>query len=60
MEVVKEACEHAVPRPPLPYYVQFSEILREYVSSAISGKLSPEEALKKAQEEVERLRRFYR
>lgn len=60
MDVIRRACENAVPRPTSPYYLLFSEVLRRYVNSALSGKMSPEEALRRAQEDVDRLGRFYR
>jgi len=58
--VVGEACSYAVSRPPLPYYTRFSEVLRKYVNAAIGGRISPEEALKRASEEIEGLKRLYR
>jgi len=60
LKAVREACSYAVSRPPLPYYTRFSEVLRKYVNAAIGGRMSPEEALKRANEEIEELERLYR
>ncbi len=60
MKVVMQACRSAIPRPALPYYVQFSEILRKYLNSALAGRLDPAEALRKAEAEIKDLERHYR
>ena len=52
MKVLKEALEKSVARPSLPYYTRISSILQLYVSSALSDKISPGDALQKAQNEI--------
>ncbi len=60
LSAVREACSHAVPRPPVPHYVQMSQILRTYLSAVLAGRMDPGTALKKAEREIDLLRRTYR
>jgi len=50
---LKEAVEAASPRPVSPVYPQISQAVSENVNAALSGEVSPEEALKKGQAEIE-------
>ncbi|MBD2069212.1 ABC transporter substrate-binding protein [Leptolyngbya sp. FACHB-671] len=50
-----EIAEQAVLRPPVPQYTQVSDILQRYLSSAISGQISPERAMERAAGETRRL-----
>ena len=45
--------ENVLNRPSLIEYNKFSEILRRYITMALKGLLTPEEALNKAQKEIE-------
>lgn len=45
----------AVLRPPIPQYAQTSDILQRYLSAALTGKISPEEAMTSAAAETRRL-----
>lgn len=45
--------ENVLNRPLLIEYNKFSEILRRYITMALKGLLTPEEALNKAQKEIE-------
>lgn len=47
--------ENARPRPQLPYYTRVSEVLQRYVSGALAGEMTPEEALERAEEEIGRV-----
>ncbi|MDI6850926.1 MAG: ABC transporter substrate-binding protein [bacterium] len=59
LAVLRSVFENAYPRPMVPYYSQVSEILQRYVNSALSGKISPGEALSKAEEEIKEIVRQY-
>jgi multiple sugar transport system substrate-binding protein len=52
--------ENARPRPILPYYTQLSEILQRHLSSALSGRSTPGEALAAAQREMQAVVSRYR
>jgi len=57
---LKEVFEKAQPRPVTPVYTQISEILQRYINAVLSGKLRPEEALGRSEEEIEKLTgRYY-
>ena len=47
-----EALQYTVPRPALPQYAQASDILQRYVSAALTGQLTPGEALRRAASET--------
>jgi len=47
--------EHARPRPVTPYYQLFTDLLQGEFSAAISGIRTPEQALARAQRQVDRL-----
>ena len=51
LEVVKSSAL----RPPIAQYAQASDILQRYLSSAITGKLTPEQAMKSAAAETRNL-----
>ncbi len=59
IKVIGKACERAVVRPLKPYYPLFSAILQRYINSVLSGHLDPEEALKRADEEISKLEFYY-
>ncbi len=46
---------HAIPRPTLPYYPQFSLVLQKQINAALAGRTTPTEALSSAQQELERI-----
>jgi multiple sugar transport system substrate-binding protein len=56
---LKEVFEHAVSRPNLPYYTQLSEIIQRYINSCLAGNIQPDEALVKAQAEINELKKLY-
>jgi multiple sugar transport system substrate-binding protein len=58
--VLRDVFENAVARPNLPYYTQFSSILQRYVNACLSGDISAQDALDKAQEEITRIRKQYK
>ena len=45
--------DNAIPRPGYPYYGEISEVMQRYINGVLAGRMSAEEALKKAQKEVE-------
>ncbi|MBF2025789.1 MAG: ABC transporter substrate-binding protein [Oscillatoriales cyanobacterium C42_A2020_001] len=47
--------DKAVLRPPIAQYAQASDILQRYLSAALTNQQSPEEAMKQATEETQRL-----
>lgn len=59
IKVLQEAFENAVARPNLPYYTQISEVLQRYVNAALSGSITPAEALEQAQKEIEEVAQTY-
>lgn len=50
-----EAMQHTVARPAIPQYAQASDILQRCVSAALTGRMPPAEALRRAAEETRRL-----
>jgi multiple sugar transport system substrate-binding protein len=52
---LRPAFERARPRPVTPYYVMLSDILQGEFSAAISGIRTPEDALARAQAQIDRL-----
>jgi trehalose/maltose transport system substrate-binding protein len=49
---LKGAIEQASPRPVSPVYPQISQAIYENVNQALSGEVSPEEAIKRADEQI--------
>jgi multiple sugar transport system substrate-binding protein len=49
---LKEAIESAKARPVSPVYPQISQAVNQNVSKALAGQMSPEDALKKGQDEI--------
>lgn len=60
LEPLREIMNHAVPRPLVPYYTQLSEALQSRINGALAGQASPEEALRRADEDMARLVKRYR
>ncbi|MEJ2698699.1 MAG: ABC transporter substrate-binding protein, partial [Desulfuromonadales bacterium] len=57
---LRKVLNHAVVRPVLPYYGQISQILQRHLDAALAGWVPPEEALRKAQTEIEAVTARYR
>ena len=51
---LRTALEQARPRPVSPVYPQISQAIYKNVNQAISGQMSPEDAMKQAQSDIER------
>ena len=51
---LKQAIEQAQPRPVSPVYPQISQAIYENVNKALAGSMSPEDALAKGQDQIER------
>lgn len=47
-----QVLQTTVPRPPVPQYAQASDILQRYVSAALTGRLSAEDAMRAAARET--------
>lgn len=52
---LRQVVDVAVPRPPVGQYAQLSDILQRYLSSAITGQMSPEAAMEAAAGESRRV-----
>ena len=50
-----EVAQQAVLRPPIAQYAQASDVLQRYLSSAITGQMSPEQAMQRAAGETRRI-----
>lgn len=50
-----EVVQSSALRPPIPQYAQASDILQRYLSAAITGEMSPEQAMKTAASETQNL-----
>ena len=50
-----EVVQSSALRPPMPQYAQASDILQRYLSAAITGKMTPEQAMKTAANETRNL-----
>ncbi|WP_331281816.1 ABC transporter substrate-binding protein [Planktothrix serta] len=50
-----QGAENAVLRPPIPQYAQASDILQRYLSAALTGSKTPEQAMKAAADETRTL-----
>jgi multiple sugar transport system substrate-binding protein len=53
--LVLQVLENAALRPPIAQYAQASDILQRYLSAALSGRVSPEDAMKSAAKETRSL-----
>ena len=51
---LKQAVEQAAPRPVTPVYSQVSQAIYKNVNAALSGQVSPQQALQKAQGDLEK------
>ena len=60
IKIIKEALEHTVARPTLPYYPQVSEVIQRYVNNCLAGKSTPEEALKTIASELKEIEKLYK
>ena len=49
------AIDNAALRPPIAQYAQASDILQRYLSSALTGQMTPEQAMRAAANETRRL-----
>jgi multiple sugar transport system substrate-binding protein len=58
-DTLRRAIEQAQPRPVSPVYPQITQAIHENVNAALTGGVTPEEALEQAQQEIDAaLRRF--
>lgn len=55
LPVLKQAFDHAVARPPIPYYTQLSEVIQQALNSALAGEKGVEEALIWAENQAQRI-----
>ncbi len=59
LATLRDVFDNAVPRPPVPYYSQISNVLQERLNAALAGREKPGDALREAQNEVEEIVRRY-
>jgi multiple sugar transport system substrate-binding protein len=59
VKILKEAFEHTVARPTLPYYLQISEVIQRYVNNCLAGKENPKKALNTIESEVKKIEKLY-
>ena len=59
IDVLRSAFQTSVARPNIPYYTQMSEILQRYLNGALSGRLTPAQALEESQTEIEKIVETY-
>ena len=52
---LRKVFENATPRPNLPYYTQISEVIQQYISGILTGKLTPEVAFLSAEREAQKV-----
>lgn len=57
--ILRDVFKNLVTRPRLPYYTQVSEVIQKYVNSSIAGKIAPEKALKKLENEIKKIHKHY-
>jgi multiple sugar transport system substrate-binding protein len=57
--ILKRAFGYARARPSLPYYTQISEILQRHINAVLAGKSKTDEALPKAQKEIDTITKTY-
>jgi len=57
--LLKDVFENAVARPSLPYYSGVSQILQKHLNSALSLSETPQEALEKAQNDIDEFIKKY-
>ena len=53
--LAKEAAQNAKPRPVSPYYSDMSLEMAEQFNAALKGEVSPEEAVKTLQEQLQQI-----
>jgi multiple sugar transport system substrate-binding protein len=54
-QIIFETFPHAKVRPPIPQYPQISDQIQTMIQDVLTGKATPEDAIKKAEEEVNKL-----
>lgn len=59
VKILKEAFEHTVARPTLPYYPQVSEVIQRYINNCLAGKVSPEKALTNIAADLKEIGKLY-
>jgi multiple sugar transport system substrate-binding protein len=59
LKVLAQVFEHARPRPGAPYYNQLSDTAQRYISAVLARRLEAEDALGRAQEEIDTLAARY-
>ncbi len=59
VKILKEAFDHTVSRPALPFYPQVSEVIQRYINNCLAGKESPQDALQTVSDEVKKIEKLY-
>ena len=58
-DILRSSLENSDARPSLAFYPQLSQIIQRFVNNCLAGRMSPEEALNKIQDEGNELMRLY-
>lgn len=59
VKLLKEAFDHTIARPTLPYYPQVTEVIQRYINNCLAGKESPGKALQTIAEELKQIEKLY-
>jgi len=56
---LRDVFDNLTPRPAVPYYPAVSEALQRHLNAALAGGVSPDEALRDAQDEINKVKERY-
>jgi multiple sugar transport system substrate-binding protein len=59
LPILKGILQQVTVRPKLPYYTQVSQVLQTYLNQCLSGTIDPEQALVKAQDDIDKITAMY-
>lgn len=59
LKILYEVFNHSVSRPVIPYYTQVSEAMQRYVNNCLANKISPADALKELQKQINKITAIY-
>ncbi len=59
LKILYEVFNHSVSRPVIPYYAQVSEAMQRYVNNCLANKISPADALKELQKQINKVTAIY-
>lgn len=59
LQILEYVFENTVARPTVPYYSNISEVIQRNVNNCLANKITPENALKKMEEEIKEIIKIY-